>query len=214
MRPWASAPENWVLERSSLPTVPFALPFDLVRLARIRAPSAWVTRTAGMVTAGLEPPRPVNAPGALSATITPTAPAFWAFMVLIVKSQEPRLTRAILLRTAAALAALNGVQAEPGLSDCRATAAIWPVSGESPSFGPKSASPTANTSVGSDLAPAPTIRSCAVAFRTDGTDAVTRAPVHDRPLGLSADAARSALVMSTHSLPVVLSSRKWSQADG
>jgi hypothetical protein len=99
------------------------------------------------------------------------------------------------------------VQAEPGLSACRATWAIWPVSGDLSSFGPKSASPIAYRSPAGELAPAPTTRSCGVAVSTDGTAAVTRGPVQDRPDGLSADAARSALVMSTHSLLVVLSSR-------
>ena len=67
-------------------------------------PSASVTRTAGMVIVGSVPPRAAGGvPGALSAMITPTAPASWAFFTLTMKPQVPRSMRAMLPATAAAL---------------------------------------------------------------------------------------------------------------
>src|SRR5918996_597912 len=65
-------------------------------------PSAWDTCTAGIVIVGSEPPIKPGSPGALLTTMTPIAPAFWAFFTLTVKLQEPRSTIAMLPTSSAA----------------------------------------------------------------------------------------------------------------
>ena len=86
--------------------------------------------------------------------------------------------------------------------------------GAVPRAGPKSASPTRTVPA---IAPAAGPLKVALAspnLSTFGTAAVTRGPVHTSPSRLMADAARSALVMSFHSLPVTVPSRKRSHTDG
>ena len=51
------------------------------------APSAWLTMTAGIVIVGSTPPIVIGVPGALLATMTPTARAAWALATFTAKPQ-------------------------------------------------------------------------------------------------------------------------------
>ena len=192
-------------------TVRLATTPDVVRERRISAafrltPTCWVIRTAGMRTVSSAPPRPVRSPGALSATTIPIAPAFCTTLAFSVKVQVPRSTSAMLPRTAIRLALLRGVQARPSPVGWSITRINWPLTAVLLSGGPNEASPTSTLPA---VLPAagPLILKTDVGASASGTAAVTLGPFHDRPVPLTADAARSALTISTQDLLLRLSSR-------
>src|SRR5579863_5017381 len=122
-------PREEKLARVSAPEGPSSVALRVAMLALSVLPSASVTRTAGMVMVGSVPPRPAGGdPGALSAMMTPTAPAFCAFFTLTVKAQVPRSMSAMLPATAAAL--VSAVQASvvsgpAALAASSATTTLW-----------------------------------------------------------------------------------------
>src|SRR5918994_179959 len=99
-------PASWQdrLGRGLLRIVPVA-----GRPALIVMPPAWGTCTDGIVIVGSVPPMAPGSPGTLFTTITPTAPAFCAFLTLTVKPHVPRSTTAMLPATSAAF--VSGLQA-------------------------------------------------------------------------------------------------------
>ncbi len=64
-----------------------AMPPVAGRPALTVAPSAWLTMTAGIVIVGSTPPIVIGVPGALLATMTPTARAAWALATFTAKPQ-------------------------------------------------------------------------------------------------------------------------------
>src|SRR5689334_16070028 len=197
MRPAASAP---AFRLASVPSVTSSPTIALSAL-----PSAWVTRTEGIVIVGSAPPRPCGGqPGALSATMTPIAPASWQFFTLTTKPQVPRLTSAIwparLPGASASHASLTSGDAMPSL-----TSVTGPVTGPADSGVPNDASPTSKSATTGAL-------TCRFGRGPrKPVFATTLGPSQRRPPQLIADAARCAgVVPLSQCWPVAASHRKWS----
>src|SRR5437762_10743529 len=116
--------------------------FMPVRFALSNTPSDWLIRTEGIVIVGSLPPSPAGGqPATLSATMTPIAPAFWAFLTLTTNVQPPRSRSTILPATTL----MSGSQAFVRTPVPAFASTTSPVTPFAPQGGPHDAVPTSSS---------------------------------------------------------------------